>query len=360
MTRRVTTSVEDGQRFVWFEDRACALSGVIAIDSLALGPAAGGCRFWHYDDAKSMLFDARRLARGMSYKNAMAGLPFGGGKSVIRRPEGPFDREALFRSFGQVLDELKGDYLTAEDVGTAPRDMEVVRSVTPFVFGLPSVGTAAGGDPSPWTALGVFLCIEHVLSRRGMALAGSRIAVQGLGNVGAELCLKLHESGAKLVVADVHERAVAQLLASVPAEVVPADAIHRSEADLFAPCALGGSLNRETIPELRAAMVVGAANNQLATAADEAGLQGRGILYAPDYVVNAGGIINVAAEYLGRDQREVLDRVQRIPERLAAVLDRAEATGRSPSDIADAMARNLIGAATPALPRQASSVQLAG
>lgn len=154
MTLRIRTSEEDGQRFVWFEDPVCGLSGVIAIDSLALGPAAGGCRFWHYDDAQHMLFDARRLARGMSYKNAMAGLPFGGGKSVIRRPEGPFDREALFRSFGQVLDELKGDYLAAEDVGTAPRDMEIVRSVTPFVFGLPSVGTAAGGDPSPWTALG--------------------------------------------------------------------------------------------------------------------------------------------------------------------------------------------------------------
>ncbi|HEY5793766.1 MAG TPA: Glu/Leu/Phe/Val dehydrogenase dimerization domain-containing protein [Bosea sp. (in: a-proteobacteria)] len=354
MAPRIRTSVEDGQRFVWFEDPACSLSGVIAIDSLALGPAAGGCRFWHYDDARSMLFDAGRLARGMSYKNAMAGLPFGGGKAVIRRPEGPFDREALFRSFGQVLDGLGGDYLTAEDVGTTPRDMTTVRSVTPFVFGLPSVGTAAGGDPSPWTALGVFLCIEHVLSRRGIPLAGSRIAVQGLGNVGAALCLKLHGSGAKLLVADVHEQAVARLLGSVPAEVVSVDQIHRSQADLLAPCALGGSLNQETIPGIRASMVVGAANNQLATTADEAHLQSRGILYAPDYVVNAGGIVNVAAEYLGNDQREVIDRVHRIPERLAAVLDRAEATGQSPSYVADAMARDLIGGATPAAPKQAS------
>jgi leucine dehydrogenase len=352
MTRRITTSVEDGQRLVRFEDPACSLSGVIAIDSLALGPAAGGCRFWRYDDAESLLLDARRLARGMSYKNAMAGLPFGGGKSVIRLPEGAFDREALFRSYGHVLNELKGDYLAAEDVGTSPRDMESVRSVTPFVFGLPPVGTAAGGDPSPWTALGVFLCIETVLSRRGLPLAGRRIAVQGLGHVGAELCRRLHQRGAKLVVADIREEAVARLLAAIPAEVVSTDRIHCSEVELFAPCALGGGLNQETIPDMRAALIVGAANNQLATAADEARLHSRGIIYAPDYVVNAGGIINVAAEYLGQDQGEVLARVHRIPDRLAAILGRAEATGRSPSAIADAMARDLIEAASPTAPRQ--------
>lgn len=352
MAPRIQTSVEDGHRLVRFEDPACALMGVIAIDSLALGPAAGGCRFWHYDDARSMDVDAQRLARGMSYKNAMAGLPFGGGKSVIRRPQGLFDREALFRSFGHVLNELKGDYLAAEDVGTSPRDMEMVRSVTPFVFGLPPVGTAAGGDPSPWTALGVFLCIQSVFARRGLPLAGRRIAVQGLGHVGADLCRRLHECGARLVVADVREEVVARLLAAIPAEVVSPDRIHRSEVELFAPCALGGGLNQDTIPDMRASMIVGAANNQLATAADDARLHSRGILYAPDYVVNAGGIINVAAEYLGQDQGEVLDGVHRIPDRLAAVLDRAEATGRSPSDIADAMARSLIEAASTTARRQ--------
>jgi leucine dehydrogenase len=340
-------SEDEGQRVFRFEDSTCGLSGVIAVDSLALGPATGGCRFWHYDDVESMPIDARRLARGMSYKNAMAGLPLGGGKSVIQRPYGRFDRDALFRSFGRVLNSLGGDYLAAEDVGTTPHDMEVARSISPHVLGLPSKGTTAGGDPSPWTALGVHLCIEHVLSRRGMALAGSRIAVQGLGSVGTDLCRKLHESGATLVVADVHEHAVKRLLADVPAQVVSPDTIHRSDVDLFAPCALGGVLNPETIPHIQASMVAGAANNQLATNADDGRLRARGILYAPDYVVNAGGIINVAAEYLGHSQREVFDCVGRIPARLAAVLDRAQADKQSPSRVADSMARELIEAAVP-------------
>ncbi|MCU4179466.1 Leu/Phe/Val dehydrogenase [Bosea sp. BH3] len=345
MTRQVRAFEEDGQRIIQVQDSACDLSGVIVVDSSVLGPATGGCRFWHYGDAGEMLADARRLARGMSYKNAMAGLPLGGGKSVIARPRGPFDREALFRSFGSFLNELGGDYLAAEDVGTSPGDMQIVRSVTPFVFGLPVLGTSAGGDPSPWTALGVFLSIQHVLSRRGIALAGSRVAVQGLGHVGADLCRRLHEGGARLVVADVQDRAIQRLLADLPAEVAPVDEIHRSDVDLFAPCALGGGLNHLTVPEIRASSVVGAANNQLATQADDQRLHDRGILYAPDYVANAGGIINVAAEYLGRDQHEVLEQVRRIPERLEAVLDRAAATGRPPSHIADAMARDLIAAA---------------
>jgi len=347
MALRIDTSDAHGQRVFRFEDPTCDLSGVIAVDSLALGPAAGGCRFWHYEDQDSLLQDARRLARGMSYKNAMAGLPLGGGKSVIQRPEGPFDRAALFRAFGRVLNELKGDYLTAEDVGTTPRDMEIVRSVSPFVFGLPANGTTAGGDPSPWTALGVFLCIAHVLSRRGMALAESRIAVQGLGNVGAGLCRMLHEHGARLIVADVHGHAVDRLRADVPADVVSAQEIHSSPVDLFAPCALGGGLNPQTIPQIQARFVVGAANNQLAAPSDDALLVRHGILYAPDYVANAGGIINVAAEYLGNHQGDVQERVRRIPERLAAVLDRAEATGQSPARVADSMALELIGAATP-------------
>lgn len=347
MAPRIARSVEGGQTVYRFDDPGCDLSGIIVVDSLALGPAAGGCRFWHYEDAAGLLSDARRLARGMSCKNAMAGLPLGGGKSVIRRPDGPFDRAALFRAFGRVLNELQGDYLTAEDVGTTPQDMEVVRSQTPFVFGLPSDGERAGGDPSPWTALGVFLSIEHVLARRGIALAQSRIAVQGLGHVGAELCRKLHKAGARLVVADVYVQAVARLVGEIPAEVVAAEAVHRSRVDLFAPCALGGGLDPATIPELGAAMVVGAANNQLGTEADGGRLHERGILYAPDYVVNAGGIMNVAGEYLGQRPGEVLDRVRRIPDRLAQVLDRAEATRRPPHEVADAMARDRIAAAAP-------------
>lgn len=355
MALQIRRSEEDGQRIVWFDDPACNLSGVVVVDSLVLGPATGGCRFWHYADRAAMGADARRLARGMSYKNAMAGLPLGGGKAVILRPHGGFDREALFRAFGRVLAELKGEYLTAEDVGTSPRDMETVRSVTPFVFGLPAEGARAGGDPSPWTALGVFLAISCVLARRGQTLAGSRIAVQGLGSVGADLCRRLHARGAHLVVADVHAQAIAGLLAQIPAEVVPPHAIHGAPVDLFAPCALGGGLNPETIPQIQARFVVGAANNQLATPADGARLHDRGILYVPDYVANAGGIINVSAEVLGNDQQAVEDSVRRIPDRVTQILDRAEAAGVPPAEVADIMARERIAAAaaapTPVLAR---------
>ena len=342
MAPSIRTTNEDGQRLVWFDDPSSQLSGVVAIDSLALGPAAGGCRFWHYEDTASMVTDARRLARGMSYKNAMADLPFGGGKSVIQRPPGDFDRVALFRSFGQVLNELAGDYLAAEDVGTSPHDMAAIRSVSPHVFGLPPDGDAAGGDPSPWTALGVYLSIETVLIQRGLALGQSRVAVQGLGNVGADLCRRLHASGVALVVSDIDDSKIERLLADVPSDVVPSDSIHASQVDLFAPCALGGGLNENSIPEIRASFVVGAANNQLATLVDDERLHGRGIIYAPDYVVNAGGIINVAAEVLGHSRQDVLDHVRRIPNRLAKVLAHAEATGQAPSRVADQLAREII------------------
>lgn len=349
MTLQLTRMEEDGQLIFRFEDPDCDLSGVIVVDSLALGPATGGCRFWHYDEAAAMLSDARRLARGMSYKNAMAGLPLGGGKSVIRRPDGAFDRAALFRAFGRVLEEIGGDYLAAEDVGTTPRDMEVVRSQTPFVFGLPADAGQAGGDPSPWTALGVFLSIAHVCARRGRPLSQSRIAVQGLGSVGADLCRRLHGAGAALVVADVHPGAAERLRTTIPVEVVSPEAIHASDVDLFAPCALGAGLNEVTIPQMRARLVAGAANNQLATEADAALLHERGILYVPDFVANAGGIINVAAEYLGHDRGMVHDAVHRIPDRLAQVLDRAEASRTSPALVADVMARELIARATGAM-----------
>lgn len=350
MTPRITCADADGQRIFRFEDPDASLSGIIVVDSLALGPATGGCRFWHYDDGAAMLSDARRLARGMSYKNAMAGLPLGGGKSVIRRPDGAFDRTALFQAFGRVLQEIGGDYLAAEDVGTTPGDMEVVRAQTPFVFGLPAHGARAGGDPSPWTALGVFLCIAHVCTRRGLPLSDSRVAVQGLGHVGADLCRRLHAAGATLIVSDVQAEAVDRLRAELPVQVMPPDQIHAAEVDIFAPCALGGVLNRETIADLRARFVVGAANNQLSTPEDAARLHARGILYVPDFVANAGGIINVAAEYLGHDADTVRNAVARIPDRLAHVLDRAEATARPPAEVADAMARDVIAHAAARVP----------
>lgn len=342
MIARIVPFEGSSQRLLHFEDSISRAAGIIAVDSIVLGPATGGCRLWSYDDDQSMIMDAQRLARGMSYKNAMAGLPLGGGKSVIRRPSGEFDRTALFTALGRTLETLEGDYLVAEDVGTSERDMQIVRSISRHVFGLPARPGVAGGDPSPWTALGVFLSIEALLRKRDIPLAESRVAVQGLGSVGAALSRLLHQGGASLVVADINERSIARLLADIPAQVTAQAEIHRCEVDLFAPCALGGGLNADTIPEIGAGIVAGAANNQLATAFDGIRLHRRKILYAPDYVVNAGGIINVAAEYLSLDQAEVAKRVSQIPPRLLDVLDRAEMEDIAPSEAADTMAQNLL------------------
>jgi|SRR5579859_66433 len=340
----IETSIFDGaeQRLLQINDPVSGIRGVIVVDSNVLGPAMGGCRFWRYDSDADALTDACRLARGMSMKNAMAGLPLGGGKSVLQVPAGDFDRAAIFSAFGHALNEFSGAYLAAEDVGTNEGDMEVVRAVSPYVFGLPARDGIAGGNPSPWTALGVFFAMRTLVERNGRTLATTKVAVQGLGNVGAALCELLHREGAELVVADVDDRAVARVAASLPVQVNDVATIHRTDATIFSPCALGAVLNERSIAEVGAHMVVGAANNQLATAKDGDRLRQRGILYAPDYVVNAGGIINVAAEYLGESQDDVGGRVAQIAMRILAVIDRAESNGISPSTAADQMARELL------------------
>jgi leucine dehydrogenase len=323
------------------EDAESGLKGVIAIHSTALGPAAGGCRLWHYADDAAMLADALRLARGMSYKNALAGLPFGGGKAVIRMPAALAGRARLFAAFGRAVAALDGAYVTAEDVGTTTADMAEVRARTRFVAGLPARPGQAGGDPSPWTALGVFVAMEAAarsLARGPSGLSGLRVAVQGVGQVGAALCALLHEAGAKLVVADADAARAAAVAARFGASTVPPEAIIAADADIFAPCALGGTLDRDGIAALNARLVCGAANNQLATPEDGARLAERGILYAPDYVANAGGIINVAAEYLGEAADAVEARVRAIGPRMALILARAAECGATPAEVADAMA----------------------
>lgn len=324
-------------------DAATGVRGMIAIHSTNLGPAAGGCRLWHYDSVQALEIDALRLSRGMSYKNAMAGLPFGDGKAVLQRPAGVFDRATLFRVFGEAVEALGGQYVTAEDVGTTLRDMHQVRSATRHVAGLEAARGKAGGDPSPWTALGVFESMK--LAARfalGTDLKGLTVAVQGVGNVGADLCRHLAAAGANLLVADVDPRRVETLVATLGARAVSTEAILQADCDIFAPCALGGVLNARTIPLLKARLVCGAANNQLATDADSETLLARGIVYAPDYVVNAGGIINVAAEYLGETSAQVMHRVHRIAPRLESVLSRAAAEGASPARVANQMARQVI------------------
>jgi leucine dehydrogenase len=328
------------------DDPDSGAQGVIALHSTALGPAAGGCRLWHYADSQDAVNDAIRLARGMSYKNALAGLPFGGGKAVLRRPAGTFDRQALFRAFAEAVEALRGAYVTAEDVGTTVADMEEVARHTRHVAGLTRRAGRVGGDPSPWTAQGVFAAMQaaahHALGRD---LDQLTVAVQGVGHVGAHLCGLLARAGARLILADIDPARAQAVAQACGARIVPVDAIAGVEADVLAPCALGGGLNGHTIPRLRVALVCGGANNQLETEEDGHALFQRGIAYAPDYVVNAGGIINVAAEYLGETTDAVERRIAAIPGRVEQILQRAAQERRSSHAVADEMARRLIAAA---------------
>ncbi|BBF71713.1 MULTISPECIES: Leu/Phe/Val dehydrogenase [Sphingomonas] len=323
------------------------LDGVIAIHSTAIGPGAGGCRFWHYPDLESAFDDACRLAEGMSYKNALAGLPFGGAKAVLRRPEGAFDRTALFRAFGRAVEALDGLYVTAEDVGTTVADMRDVSSATRHVAGLDSSDDQAGGDPSPWTALGVFEAMRAAARLTlGAELSDLTVAVQGTGNVGASLCRRLADAGARLIIADIDPRRRNALSAVLDAHIVDVEDIASVEADIFAPCALGGALTVQSVTAMQARLVCGAANNQLASPEVADLLLERGIAYAPDYVVNAGGIISVSAEYLGEDRASVAARVDQIGPRAGEILDLARREGHSPAWVADEMAERIITAAS--------------
>lgn len=331
--------------YVRLHDEAAGLDGVIAIHSTARGPAAGGCRLWTYPDANAAMVDAFRLAEGMSYKNAMAELPFGGGKAVLRRPAGDFDRRALFEAFGAAVARLDGRYVTAEDVGTSVADMEFVANKTRHVAGRTSRPGFAGGDPSPWTALGVFEAMKAAVQFRfGSGLSGVTVAVQGVGNVGGDLCRRLHEAGARLILADINAERCAALAREFGAEVASIDEIAQAEADVFAPCALGGALNEKSVASLKAGLVCGAANNQLAEPDIAKTLLERGIAYAPDYVVNAGGIINVSAEYLGESVEDVRTRTMKIGPRTAGILEEAAQSNLPPSVVADRMAERLMSA----------------
>lgn len=338
-TRRMMPPME----YVRLHEEASGLDGVIAIHSTARGPAAGGCRLWTYPDASAAMTDAFRLAEGMSYKNAMAELPFGGGKAVLRLPASDFDRRALFKAFGRAVERLDGRYVTAEDVGTSVEDMEVVGDQTRHVAGRSARPGQAGGDPSPWTALGVFEAMKAAVRFRfGCSLSGMTVAVQGVGSVGGELCRLLADTGARLVIADVVEARRNALADELGAVVASIGEVARVEAEVFAPCALGGALDAGSIPALRARLVCGAANNQLAGPEASEMLLAHGITYAPDYVVNAGGIINVSAEYLGESESQVRERVLAIGPRTKAILEEACSAGLAPAAVADRMAERLM------------------
>ncbi len=330
-----------------FTDARSGMQAIIAIHSTALGPSSGGARFWHYADSRAAITDALRLSRGMSYKNAMAGLPVGGGKGVIladRRGAAP--SEAVLQAFGEAIDSLGGHYVTAEDVGMSEAGMQAIATRTRYVSGLPVSAGQAGGDPGPVTAQGVYLGVKAA-AKRGLgtdSMAGVRVAIQGVGSVGGGLARLLAKDGAKLTLADVNADRADALAAELGAEAVPADAILSVEADVVSPCALGAILTAESIAALRAPVVAGGANNQLATPEDGWRIHSRGITYAPDYVINAGGIINVGLEYLGLgDRAEVEKRIAEIPGRLDTIWQESETSKEPAAMVADCMAQQLIG-----------------
>ena len=319
-------------------DAATGLTAVIAIHSTQNGPAAGGLRMKPYDGFDDALEDALRLARGMTYKNAAAELPLGGGKAVIIGDPATDKSQDLLRAFGQAVAALQGRYITAEDMGMTPADMAEIATQTQFAAGLQN-GAFGSGDPSPITAQGVFNGIRTAAEFRlgSRDLSGRVVSVQGLGHVGWDLCKRLRAAGAEIVVTDMSPSRMAQAESCLGAQTVALDDIYDVKADIFAPCAIGGILNAETIPKLRVAVVAGAANNQLGTLNDADALHARGILYAPDFVVNGGGIVNVATEILKIDQAEkfVTDKLQALDSTLRAILNTAKAQGVSPARVAE-------------------------
>ncbi|KKC24703.1 Glu/Leu/Phe/Val family dehydrogenase [Sphingomonas sp. SRS2] len=329
-----------------FRDAASGLTAVIALHSTHLGPGAGGTRFWHYADPADAITDALRLSRGMSFKNAMAGLPMGGGKAVILADSLRTKTPELLAAFGRAVDSLGGRYVTAEDVGMSDADMVAISRATKHVSGLPVAAGSAGGDPGPTTAKGVYLGVRAAMAR-GLGkqdAAGGHVAIQGVGSVGGGLARLLAKDGAKLTLADADPKRAKALADELGAVAVAAHEIMTIEADVLSPCALGAILDERSIAALQVPVVAGGANNQLATPADADRIHERGILYAPDYVINAGGIINVALEYLGQgDRAEVEARVAKIPERLVRIWSESEASNVPAAVVADRMAMQLIG-----------------
>ena len=328
------------EQVVFGHDPVSGLKTIIAIHSTALGPALGGTRFFSYQDEAAALRDVLRLSKAMSYKAAAAGLDFGGGKAVIIGDPNQLKSERLLRAYGRVVDSAGGRYLTAEDVGTTPADMIVIRKETEHVVGLPE-SHHGSGDPSPATARGVMAAIRAVAGRLWGSedVGGRTFAVQGVGKVGSSLVERLTKAGATVVVTDVNQAALDYAATSHGATVVGLDEIWDVECDVFAPCAMGGALNESTIPRLKCEAVVGSANNQLATPEDADRLADRGITYAPDFVVNAGGIINIAEEANGYDLQRAALAVDQIASSIGEVFRIADTEGVNPVEAAVRLAK---------------------
>jgi len=351
MTLFSSPAFEDHEAVHAFHDAAAGLSCLIAIHSTARGPASGGVRMWPYPDDQAAIDDALRLSRAMSYKNAMAGIDFGGGKTVIIGDSRTDKTPAMFEALGRAVESLGGRYWGAEDVGISPTDLAWARTTTRYMAGLEG-HPAASGDPSPVTAEGVrrgiALCVARAL---GKPLSEVTVAIQGVGHVGAVLAGKLAADGARLVVCDYNAAAAAEVAARTGARVVAPEAIFDTGAEVFAPCALGGAISAATLPRLTAKVIAGGANNQLADPAAGQALYDAGVLYAPDFVINGGGIINVAAEIGALQRGEPYDpawvesKLTAMIATLSDVLDRSAAADTPADQIAVAMAKEKIAAA---------------
>jgi len=303
----------DYEQLVFCQDEASGLKAIIAIHDTTLGPALGGARMWTYASEENAIEDALRLARGMTYKNAAAGLNLGGGKTVIIGDPFKDKNEEMFRALGRFIQGLNGRYITAEDVGTTVTDMDLIHEETNYVTGIsPAFGSS--GNLSPVTAYGVYRGMKASAKEAfgSDSLEGRTISVQGLGNVAYKLCEYLHNEGAKLVVTDINQAAIDRVVHDFGATAVAPDDIYSQEVDIFSPCALGAILNDETIPQLKARVVAGSANNQLQDSRHGDILHELGIVYAPDYVINAGGVINVADELYGYNRERAMKRVDGI------------------------------------------------
>jgi len=335
----------DHEQVVFCSDDASGLKAIIAVHNSNLGPALGGCRMWHYASEDDAIRDVLRLSRGMTYKSALAGLKLGGGKSVIIGNPRTDKTPALLDAFARSLNQLNGRYVAAEDSGTSVADMKYLAERTPHVAGIEDKPSheAEGmrsGDPSPATAYGTFFGIKAAVKRKlgRDSLDGLRVAIQGVGNVGFDLARQLKEAGAELWVADIHEENLVRARQELGASALAPEAIYAADVDVFAPCAMGAVLNDDTIPQLRASIVAGAANNQLAEVRHGSALMRRAILYAPDYVINAGGIIDIYHERTGFNRPALLRHLEGIHDTLLEIFERADKEARPTGEVADALA----------------------
>jgi len=346
------------EQVTFFHDKESGLKAIIGVHSTVLGPSLGGCRMWNYNDEQAALRDVLRLSRGMTYKAAVAGLKLGGGKAVVMADARTEKTPAMLAAFGRAVESLQGKYITAEDVGMSVEDIDTIRTWTKHAVGGSNEG--GSGDPSVMTAFGVFQGIKAAVKHAGLgtSLDGLKVSIQGVGHVGYHLASYLSAAGARLIISDIYPAQIEKVVQEFGAVAVEPDQIYGADVDIFAPCALGAILNQRTIPQLKCKVVAGSANNQLESDSDGQELLRRGIVYAPDYAINAGGLINVAAELDGYNNEKVLGKVSQIYNTIADILERSREEKIPPHQAAERLAEQRLTEAKLAKVNQVDAKQL--